>query len=166
MKLTKTEREVAQLYQGGMKPREIAQKLGISINTVYKALSKARRAMEETQSTTGNFLQTNNGGLFNFHTFNTTVQSAYVVNFQNAPGVGGDCRAILQKLEETLSYLKTLDARLKTLESREVRQPLRHSETDGSNGSWRHRLDEVEGSPDLLKKNVWISILRNKTLPS
>jgi transposase len=43
MRLTETERRVAEMYARGLRPREIAEKLGISINTVYKALSKARK---------------------------------------------------------------------------------------------------------------------------
>lgn len=42
-KLTKTEELAAKLYfNEGLKPKEIAQKLGISVNTVYKAISKYR----------------------------------------------------------------------------------------------------------------------------
>ncbi|ADY00414.1 bacterio-opsin activator, HTH domain protein [Vulcanisaeta moutnovskia 768-28] len=42
-KLTKTEEFAAKLYfNEGLKPKEIAQKLGISVNTVYKAISKYR----------------------------------------------------------------------------------------------------------------------------
>ncbi|MFN7106018.1 MAG: helix-turn-helix transcriptional regulator, partial [Pyrobaculum sp.] len=46
VRLTKTEKKIAELYATGMRPREIAEHLGLSINTVYKALSKARRAAE------------------------------------------------------------------------------------------------------------------------
>ncbi len=45
-RLTRTELAVGELYMRGMKPREIAQRLGISINTVYKAISKYRKYVD------------------------------------------------------------------------------------------------------------------------
>jgi len=46
VKLTATEQRVVELYNNGLRPRDIANRLGISINTVYKALSKYRRFSE------------------------------------------------------------------------------------------------------------------------
>ncbi len=45
-RLTRTELAVGELYSRGMKPREIARALGISINTVYKAISKYRKYLD------------------------------------------------------------------------------------------------------------------------
>ncbi len=48
IKLSKTEIEVGKLYfEQGKKPKEIAETLGLSINTVYKAISKYRSYMRE-----------------------------------------------------------------------------------------------------------------------
>ncbi|NPA69992.1 MAG: sigma-70 family RNA polymerase sigma factor [Crenarchaeota archaeon] len=50
VKLSKTEIEVGKLYfEHGKKPKEIAELLGLSINTVYKAISKYRSYMRELE---------------------------------------------------------------------------------------------------------------------
>jgi len=42
-RLTETEKAIVRLHQQGLKPKEIAEKLGCSVKTVYKALSKYRK---------------------------------------------------------------------------------------------------------------------------
>jgi len=50
VKLSKTEIEVGKLYfEQGKKPKEIAELLGLSINTVYKAISKYRSYIRELE---------------------------------------------------------------------------------------------------------------------
>jgi len=50
VKLSKTEIEVGKLYfEQGKKPKEIAELLGLSINTVYKAISKYRSYIKELE---------------------------------------------------------------------------------------------------------------------
>ncbi len=50
VKLSKTEIEVGKLYfEHGKKPKEIAELLGLSINTVYKAISKYRSYIRELE---------------------------------------------------------------------------------------------------------------------
>ncbi len=50
VKLSKTELEVGKLYfEQGKKPKEIAELLGLSINTVYKAISKYRSYIRELE---------------------------------------------------------------------------------------------------------------------
>ncbi|WP_054857607.1 helix-turn-helix domain-containing protein [Vulcanisaeta sp. JCM 16159] len=82
-KLTKTEELAAKLYfNEGLKPKEIAQKLGISVNTVYKAISKYRaftKNVDQSLNQVGNdrqmsnspqvsdspYVLSNYGGIFN-----------------------------------------------------------------------------------------------------
>ncbi len=47
IKFTKTEREIIKLHLKGLSNKDIAQRLGCSIRTVYKALYKYRRALRE-----------------------------------------------------------------------------------------------------------------------
>jgi len=55
IKLSKTEIEVGKLYfEQGKKPKEIAEILGLSINTVYKAISKYRSAFLKDQNSRNN----------------------------------------------------------------------------------------------------------------
>ncbi len=52
VKLSKTELEVGKLYfEQGLKPQEIARRLNISVNTVYKAISKYRSYLKELSQT-------------------------------------------------------------------------------------------------------------------
>ncbi|MCD6369656.1 MAG: sigma-70 region 4 domain-containing protein [Thermoproteales archaeon] len=46
-RLTETERKAVKEYLNGLKPKEIASKLGISVRTVYKALWKYRKISGE-----------------------------------------------------------------------------------------------------------------------
>jgi len=59
IKLSKTELEVGKLYfEQGLKPQEIAKRLNISINTVYKAISKYRNYLKETSKQSQPQIQT------------------------------------------------------------------------------------------------------------
>jgi hypothetical protein len=152
VKLTETERRVAELYSRGMRPREIAESLGISINTVYKALSKARKAMQLAEARVEAAPQ--------YYTFNTLVYTYPSVQPQlqisvlasGAIVVYDFYDAVLRKLDEIISLLRGV--RVERRVAAEPAPPDR-SEANGHRGNGH--------LPDILKRNVWISLLRSKT---
>lgn len=149
VRLTKTEKKIAELYATGMRPREIAEHLGLSINTVYKALSKARRAAEASTEAP---VPTN--------TPHTTYIYTYLVSYSSS---GSDVnttsqdiyKTVLQRLDEILAMLKSLKSGVEVV---------RHVENNGrppAEAVAEHKNGDGHLS-EFLKKNTWISILRSK----
>jgi hypothetical protein len=107
MRLTETERKVAELYARGLRPREIAERLGISINTVYKALSKARKlaaiADKPSPETPHHYVF-----VTSVYTYSTSsVSSSVSIVADGAAVVVQDLYGVvLRKLDEVLSLLK------------------------------------------------------------
>lgn len=151
VRLTETERRVAELYSRGMKPRQIAEALGISVNTVYKALSKARKAAEVVE------IQPLPELAQYYYVFNTKVHtypvsqySASAIVVSKAVVVYDVADAILKKLDEILSILKNSG------QSRHVekRAPSIEVPNNGHDGDGH--------LPEAFRKNMWISLLRSK----
>ncbi|MFN3805249.1 MAG: helix-turn-helix transcriptional regulator [Pyrobaculum sp.] len=158
VRLTRTEKKIAELYTTGMRPREIAEHLGVSINTVYKALSKARRAAEVSTEAPA--------PIGTSHT--TYIYTTYLVlhppggldiNIYSAvrPDVNTASqdiyKTVLQRLDEILDVLRSLKKSVEIA---------RHVENNG-----RLHTDATDKNGDghlseFLKRNAWISILRSK----
>lgn len=156
VKLTETERRVAELYMAGVKPRDIANRLGISINTVYKALSKARKAIPAIDDRERQLAEGSRHEAF-VYTYTLSV-SSYVyqswpvtATSQGRHQINED--VVIKKLDEILAILKSgFPRQERPRES--VREPPAPPERDGGNGH----------IPESLKKNVWISLLRSKAI--
>ncbi|MEZ0247927.1 MAG: sigma factor-like helix-turn-helix DNA-binding protein [Thermoproteus sp.] len=142
MRLTATEQRVVELYNNGLKPREIANRLGISINTVYKALSKHRRIAEVEEEVRED----------------SRHQSSYyavVLPIWNTPVVYNFAVQDMAQFEELSRLVKRLEDVLERLEKL----------VDGH--SIEHKV-AVEGSktapaPDFIKQNAWVKLLRGKS---
>jgi predicted DNA-binding transcriptional regulator AlpA len=154
MRLTETERKVAEMYARGLRPREIAERLGISINTVYKALSKARKvvAIADTPSP-----ETPHHYVFvtSVYTYSTSLVpfSVSIVADRAAVVVQDLYGVVLRKLDEVISLLKEKRQNKYSLDAvpGTTQQDGAHVEED-RNGHM----------PEALRKNVWISLLRSK----
>ncbi len=155
VRLTDTERRVAEMYSRGLKPREIAERLGISINTVYKALSKARRYMQ--------IVDAPSAGSSHYYAFNASVYtyptgpvaSPVFVVADKAVAVQDLYGVILRKLDEILSLLK--EERRNGDAGEGVPKAARQ------NGAGSLPEEDHDGHmPEMLRKNVWISLLRSK----
>lgn len=142
VRLTETERRVAELYGRGMRPREIAEALGISINTVYKALSKARRAAEEEAAPPARPEQ-------------GTSTYSYTLSVMVVPAALGQPPAHVG-LEEQLRRLEELLARLESL--------LRHAQVPQAPTPppAEARPPGNGHMPEHLRKNVWVSLIRSR----
>lgn len=156
VRLTETERRVAELYTRGMRPREIAERLGISINTVYKALSKARRATELDGQPVAPA-----PSYFSY--------TAVVYVYPNAQQMGKATLVtasavvirdmydvVLKKLDEIISLLKNTGMA--------ERPGGPKAEVVGHREGGHVGNGHKDGGhlPEALRRNVWISLLRNK----
>ncbi len=164
MKLTETERKVAEMYASGLKPREIAERLGISINTVYKALSKARKVMAMTNAQD---LETPHRYVFvtSVYTYSTSpVSSSVSIVADRAAVVVQDLYGVvLRKLDEVLSLLKRQNKGPPDVAPATARRDVTHSH-GGHNGNYTPLVEEGRNDhmPEALRKNIWVSLLRSK----
>jgi transcriptional regulator with XRE-family HTH domain len=160
MRLTETERRVAEMYARGLRPREIAEKLGISINTVYKALSKARKAAEIVDTPS---LETLHRYVFvtSVYTYSTSpVSSSVSVVAERAVVVQDLYGVVLRKLDEVLSLLK--EKRQSKSSPDVVPATARRDDASPHGGPPLLEEDRNGHMPETLRKNVWISLLRSR----
>ncbi|ABL87710.1 Bacterio-opsin activator, HTH domain protein [Pyrobaculum islandicum DSM 4184] len=153
MKLTATEKKVAELYSRGLRPREIAETLGISINTVYKALSKARKTLEVVEPPANHYIFS-----FPIYTYSINISATPVsISSSGAFLVQNLHDMILKKLDEILALLSSERREPRTAQNNTTsNQTYVRLEGEGRNGNGH--------MPELLKKNIWISLLRNKAV--
>jgi len=157
VRLTETERRVAEMYSRGLKPREIAERLGISINTVYKALSKARRSMETVDMPSAET---------SYYAFNTSVYTYPTGPVVLPVSVVADKAVVVQDLYSVV--LRKLDEILSLLKEVRRNGDVRERAPKAAQQSGVDSLPEEDHDghmPEALRKNVWISLLRSKATP-
>ena len=180
-KLTKTEELAAKLYfNEGLKPKEIAQKLGISVNTVYKAISKYRAFTKnmyqaisqasndkqvsrmDTQVSNNSYLLSSYGNIFNV--------SLSIIAGMPEPQSRGDYsydNAYPGELIKELKSLKELIGKLI-----EKVEELEKRGADGCVSSSMRGQDKVVNSvssepfnndslPDFIRDNPWIDVIKS-----
>jgi len=152
VKLTDTEKKVAELYSKGLRPREIAEALGISINTVYKALSKARRAYSVTEEAHTSAFPLSVSFSVNIYLYPPASFQPVAVSSSSAVAIYNAYDAIMKKLEKILSYLEQWQEASRRWPMREESRAQREEVRLGGDGHM----------PEPLRRNVWISIIRNK----
>ncbi|MEL9990966.1 MAG: sigma factor-like helix-turn-helix DNA-binding protein [Thermoproteus sp.] len=143
MKLTATEQRVVELYNNGLKPREIANKLGISINTVYKALSKHRRIAELSEE------------IREGPPHQDSSYYAVVLPIWNTPVVYNFAIPNAAQFEELSRLVKRLEDILERLEKL----------ADGRQAEHKVAIEEPRTAPppDFIKQNAWVRLLRGKS---
>ena len=147
MKLTATEQRVVELYNNGLRPRDIANRLGISINTVYKALSKYRRFSESQDGgdDEGGFPQQS----YSYYAVVMPMPSSSLVySFAASPPTPrtDGLEPLVKRLEYVLERLeKLLDGR-QIAEGKAVEAPV-----------------PAEGAPDFIRRNAWVKLLRGRS---
>ncbi|WP_069808018.1 helix-turn-helix domain-containing protein [Vulcanisaeta thermophila] len=165
-KLSKTEEMAAKLYfNEKLKPKEIAQKLGISVNTVYKAISKYRslfRTIDDNQpnntinNTNGDGESSDYNGAFTY-----SINFSVIMNQQPTGGVvvrgyGVNEEELLNELRELRKLVEELLARISKMESLGCRDsPSPSIKTIVESGPVDDPL------PDFLRDNPWIDVLRS-----
>lgn len=187
IKLTKTELEVAKLYyEYGLKPREIAEKLKISINTVYKALSKYRNYVKEKGLelpeneyviTKENVVDLNQNNQkisvsridfsINIQLPNYLLESSLHKNSHINNNIINSYQEHVKLLVDELKNLKNIIQEL-IIQFQKLQEVLK-SFAQLSNVSQNIKHVEIENVetvnqdiPEFMKNNIWIDIIRSK----
>ena len=171
-KLTKTELAVGDLYyRQGLKPREIAQRLGISINTVYKALSKYRAYSRDNVSDVEKPQESTRPN-------NTSMQqplSAASINLSFTVSINQPPSAGYLELNTVSETLNSLMREIKLIKDDYAQlinaiMDLKKLITSINTSNCSNGYDDGESSggqrdlnlPSFVKDNVWVDIIRSK----
>ncbi|MFB6490216.1 MAG: helix-turn-helix domain-containing protein [Thermoproteus sp. AZ2] len=160
MRLTSTEQKVVDLYNSGLRPREIANRLGISINTVYKALSKYRRISEAEASppTTapadgGDQGQGSNGPSYYAATVALYSSSVLYAHVPQPPVDYRELSALVKRLEDLLERLEKLIEGKPSVEATKREVAVAEAPSVADMGS---------DLPDFIRRNAWVKVLRGR----
>ncbi|WP_291767207.1 helix-turn-helix domain-containing protein [Caldivirga sp. UBA161] len=169
-KLTKTELAVGDLYyRQGLKPREIAQRLGISINTVYKALSKYRaysrdnvsnveKVQESTKSSDAN-AQPPAAALINL---------SFTVSINQPPSASNlELSSVSEVLNSLMSEIKLIKDNYAQLINAimDLKKLITSINTYNCSNGYDGESDGGQQGlnlPSFVKDNVWVDIIRSK----
>ncbi|MGC8543004.1 MAG: helix-turn-helix domain-containing protein [Vulcanisaeta sp.] len=170
-KLSRTEELAAKLYfNEGLKPKEIAQKLGISVNTVYKAISKYRAfAKNVDQESNGDQAINNASGKDNMdvlfpenYVFNVklsiiTTQPLSLKN--NEPPEGMYQGELINEIRALRELVSKLVEKVEELERRSI---CVHSSTDDyDHGNKGNTTQSDYSVPDFLRDNPWVDVIKS-----
>ncbi|MFB6470175.1 MAG: helix-turn-helix domain-containing protein [Vulcanisaeta sp. AZ3] len=174
LKLTKTEELVGQLYfNDGLKPKEIAQKLGISVNTVYKAISKYRTFTKNTDKSISRTHdeQKDNDTQSNGN-FNNLTMDNYVFNVRLSIITGTQQTsstndyldmAYQEELIKELKMLRELVGKLvEKVEELERRSNVLTCKGDEiSSISSNDNSPSDHALPDFIRNNPWVDVIKS-----
>lgn len=154
VKLTQTEQRVVELYSAGLKPREIANRLGISVNTVYKALSKHRRISEASAEAPQS---RPSAGYYAVVTplYSSSVVYTAVYAPQPSAAEYDELKALVKRLGDLLDKLEKLVGGGSSLGA-----PRRTPVSVGASASAGPEDGDGSGLPDFIRRNIWVKVLR------
>lgn len=161
MRLTATEQKVVDLYNSGLRPREIANRLGISINTVYKALSKYRRISEAeapppiaAPTDGGGQGQDSNGPSYYAATVALYSSSVLYAHVPQPPIDYQELSALVKRLEDLLERLERLIEGKPSVEATKRDVVVAEAPSIADAGS---------DLPEFIRRNAWVKVLRGRT---
>ncbi|MFP3302636.1 MAG: helix-turn-helix domain-containing protein [Caldivirga sp.] len=173
VKLTKTELAVGDLYyRQGLRPREIAQRLGISINTVYKALSKYRSQLRDNLNINGqaesplggkeDYVQPQGGQAGTLVSLSFTVSTTQpiqpsVVNLSEVNELLGSLSRDIKLLKD--DYSRIIDA---LMELKKLVSSMAVVNCGGYVDSRVSGDGRDLNLPSFVRDNVWVDIIRSK----
>jgi len=173
MKFSETEKQIINYYLKGMRPKEIAELLGCSVRTVYKATYKYRRWLRNTQQlstsptiTRSKFPEianTNSDILASSHAHFIAIPSAEVYELVNYLR---ELVTLIKDLSKSISELNLNIERLYDSLAKSHLANFEETEVTYLSGAplTYHDNDPL---PSYLKDNPWIDILskRNASTP-
>ena len=148
--LTATEKKAVREYLAGLKPKEIAAKLGISVRTVYKALWKYRKAIGAPARKR---LKTAPQGLREEQVIPLVGLLSMLQQTSLFPKASKDLDEVLNNL---VSLLTRLNVSLLKL-NENIEKLIGLLERGGVSGTDLSSEAEV---PSFLKNNPWTEVLR------
>lgn len=182
IRLTDTEKAIVKEYLNGLAPREIAEKLKVSIKTVYKALSKYRKLQREK----GLQAQTPTTATSTHSTSTVTAEASIseeallkvlakilaeaFKEIQTKPSVSVEKPTVQPVNAELLSALikeiANLAEQIKELNKnlRSLRYMIKISELPTREEIVASYTPEEETLPSYLKENPWVEVLRKRGL--
>ena len=180
IRLTDTEKAIVKEYLNGLSPREIAEKLKVSIKTVYKALSKYRKLQREkglrtqtqvaatsTPSTVTAEASISEEALLKvlakilaeaFKEIQT--KPSVTVEKSTAQPVNAELfSALIKEIANLAEQIKELNKNLRSL-----RYMIKISELPTREEIVASYTPEEETLPSYLRENPWIEVLRKRGL--
>jgi len=179
--LTATERRIVQEYLQGSEPKEISEKLGVSVRTVYKALYKYRRNLremgleevaEKLKVRSRRMLRrakansaasegcSGGGGSLEGALAKVLLEALSGYLSARPHGEGGldgrELYALLRELNENIAMLRGAVARLSE-EIAMLRGCLTSASAPPESGA---RAERSSGVPSYLLDNPWVEVLR------
>ncbi|GGP20261.1 hypothetical protein GCM10007981_07620 [Thermocladium modestius] len=164
-KLSKTELTVGDMYfKQGMKPREIAERLGISVNTVYKAISKYKAVHGEQQAEPETQVEQRVPSV----NADDVKPAHYTITFTISTQYQPQLHMIQEKCDDQLqvelllklaSSLDALSSKVSELE-RKIMDVISQRGT-GDGVSQAVGIDSTS-APDFVRDNVWVDVIRSK----
>jgi len=180
IRLTDTEKAIVKEYLNGLSPREIAEKLKVSIKTVYKALSKYRKLQREkglrtqtqvaatsTPSTVTAEASISEEALLKVlakilaEAFKEiqTKPSITVEKPTAQPANAELLSALIKEIANLAEQIKELNKNLRSL-----RYMIKISELPTREEIVASYTPEEETLPSYLRENPWIEVLRKRGL--
>ncbi len=181
-KLTKTEELAAKLYfNEGLKPKEISQKLGISVNTVYKAISKYRafvKNLDQSSPQSDNEQPSNDLSQSMDNKYSLNAYSVFNVRFSiitNSPlpiisnantNDTIERNEVVKELRELRELLGKLISKVEEIEKRDSCVPSMESNHDKED-EYEHNKP-INGTaqdnyllPDFIRDNPWVDVIKS-----
>lgn len=181
IRLTDTEKAIVKEYLNGLAPKEIAEKLKVSIKTVYKALSKYRKIQREKGQAVESRPKsiTSKGGeilvneemllrvlakiiaeAFKELHLKNTVEVEYVKHAETKSQIDIEVlHALVKELSNLTEQLRELNKNLRSL-----RYIIKISELPTREEGAPET--KVETLPSYLRENPWVEVLKRRSTES
>ncbi len=163
-KLSRTELTVGDMYfRQGVKPREIAERLGISVNTVYKAISKYKAVHGEQAEPEVHGEQREpsinaDDAKPPHYTITFTVSTQYQPQLHMIQEKCDD-QLQVELLLKLASSLDALSSKVSELE-RKIMDVISQRGTS-YDGPQSIEIDSAS-APEFVRDNVWVDVIRSK----
>lgn len=170
IKFSNTERQIIEYYLKGLRPREIAERLGCSIRTVYKATYKYRRWLREKGELEkphtiplyrhSALLKEQNGGVNLVLPHFVAIPSAEIYEFINYIK---ELVNVIKELNYVLSTLKNSIERLQASLDKMEYRPSSYTKVMNADDLRPSIGKNLPPLPSYLKDNPWVEILSRRS---
>ncbi len=164
IRLSKTELEVGRLYfQEGLKPKEISKRLNISVNTVYKAISKYRKYLSESSVSTESKISTPSSQFVSAFSIRFQVVSlqenhvSFVQSSTELEAIAREIREIRGVIDRVINMLSELYQIVRIARSCDD-----GASAERSTDAIKLERSDAINVPEFIRDNLWVDIIRSK----